>query len=107
MSERGELVLMRENPCQCQIYEICPECTPSSEEFARVSKLGNEAIQRTPQKTAITINLDHLEPLCRAYVAECVPNVNDRLAVQLRLSAFLMWMRKRQEKTNAESKSDS
>ena len=53
---------------------------------------------RTPQKTAIVIDLYRLEELCREYVAECVPNVNDRLAMQLRLSAFLSWLRKRQEK---------
>lgn len=51
-----------------------------------------------PTKTGIVINLTHLSDLMRQYVTECVPNVNDRLAMQLRLSAFLAWLKRKQER---------
>jgi hypothetical protein len=110
--------------CDCQIYEICPSCAPSPEEFERVGALRDEVLKaheasaclnthypeygpcsahdHESQKQGIVINLDDLTSLMELYCSE----QPDDSAVDLRplfLSNFIAWLRSRmKEKTECQ-----
>lgn len=60
---------------------------------------------KSKRKLAIVINLDHLHDLMTTYIDEEVQK-RDQLAESMRFSAFLVWLRKRQQENTHAKKSD-
>jgi hypothetical protein len=52
----------------------------------------------TTARTGIVIDLGELQALIREYMAQLAPR--DRLESQLRFSHFMIWLRRREERTN-------
>lgn len=41
----GEYLTIENMPCQCEIYEICPKCAPTPEDYERAVRQRAEVLR--------------------------------------------------------------
>lgn len=82
--------------CQCEIYEICPECAPSREAFLKAASDHDDVIRQHRVSPSKSYTLDELERLAREFNNEQEHQDEHPIGLQLVLSLFLAWARKRE-----------
>lgn len=81
--------------CQCEVFEVCPDCVPL-EEYVAIRRLRDKDLNRRITQPSKSYTLADIEQLAREWATENEATTDARWIV----SSLIAWLQRRERERN-------